>query len=623
MYQNENRNLQYDFWKGNMAKEIKNKSNLISRLSVYIYSQLEAHGCPWYKMPSLSLSILCLAVIKKRLRICNLFPAPKNKSQPNPPSSSIELTGRSSTGAYTNLQKPAMGAAGTCFGRNMPPSASPPDSLLMTPNPRDVSDKLLARTEFLPALSLNLLAAAWIQFQIHGWFRHGQDHSKFIEIPKSQLCKDENQIPLKIPKTLESTEHSTTPPSFVNMSSHWWDGSQIYGSNENDSNKFRSYKNGKLNIEANGLLPLDPIDNIEITGMRDNWWVGLSLIHTIFVKEHNAICDHLASLYPSWNDDDLYRISRLINIALMAKIHTLEWTTAILNNPTLVVALKTTWSGLKKQGRHILALLTEDDLKYGALGAHTEFRGVDYCLTEEFASVYRLHPLIPDDVAFYSVRDNSHILTAPMLDLARDNARLKIQSKIDMTDIFYSFGISHPGAITLKNYPSFLRRLNPQPFEQGMPAPPMIDLASIEILRDRERGVPRYNAFREGLGMPRMKNFAELTGGDLALAKEIEDLYGNIDLVDLMVGLYAEPKPPGFGFSDTAFRIFIIMAGRRVECDRFLTEDYNEKTYTKAGLDWVENNSMISVLLRHYPKLLPALKNVENAFAPWTKTDLN
>ena len=38
-----------------------------------------------------------------------------------------------------------------------------------------------------------------------------------------------------------------------------------------------------------------------------------------------------------------------------------------------------------------------------------------------------------------------------------------------------------------------------------------------------------------------------------------------------MVGMFAEPKPKGFGFSDTAFRVFVLMASRRIEADRFFT----------------------------------------------------
>ena len=70
-----------------------------------------------------------------------------------------------------------------------------------------------------------------------------------------------------------------------------------------------------------------------------------------------------------------------------------------------------------------------------------------------------------------------------------------------------------------------------------------------------------------------------------------------------MVGLYAEPLPKGFGFSDTAFRVFILMASRRLKSDRFFTSDYNAEIYTQAGLDWIDETTMIDVLLRHYPEL--------------------
>jgi len=84
-----------------------------------------------------------------------------------------------------------------------------------------------------------------------------------------------------------------------------------------------------------------------------------------------------------------------------------------------------------------------------------------------------------------------------------------------------------------------------------------------------------------------------------------------------VVGLHAETPPEGFGFSDTAFRIFILMASRRLKSDRFFCEDYSARVYTQLGLDWVDANDMSSVFLRHYPALAPVLKDVENAFAPW------
>ncbi|MDQ3252261.1 MAG: heme peroxidase, partial [Actinomycetota bacterium] len=94
---------------------------------------------------------------------------------------------------------------------------------------------------------------------------------------------------------------------------------------------------------------------------------------------------------------------------------------------------------------------------------------------------------------------------------------------------------------------------------------------------------------------------------------------GEVDRVDLTVGLYAEPVPEGFGFSDTAFRIFILMASRRLNSDRFLNNYYNSMIYTQTGLDWIDDNDMSTVLLRHFPDLLPALRKVRNAFAPWSR----
>ena len=66
-----------------------------------------------------------------------------------------------------------MGAAGTRFGRNVPLSEAAPDTeRLLTPNPREVSRELLTRTRFEPATIVNVLAAAWIQFQVHDWLQH-------------------------------------------------------------------------------------------------------------------------------------------------------------------------------------------------------------------------------------------------------------------------------------------------------------------------------------------------------------------------------------------------------------------------------------------------------------------
>ncbi|MGZ4257886.1 MAG: peroxidase family protein, partial [Gaiellaceae bacterium] len=145
----------------------------------------------------------------------------------------------------------------------------------------------------------------------------------------------------------------------------------------------------------------------------------------------------------------------------------------------------------------------------------------------------------------------------------------------------------------------------------------VIDLAATDILRVRERGVPRYQRFREFFHLRPITSFEELCDQP-EWVEELRRVYNDdLDAVDLMIGSFAEPKPRGFGFSDTAFRVFVLMASRRLEADRFFTVDYRPEVYTPAGFEWIDDNTMKSVLLRHFPELEAALQGVENAFAPW------
>ena len=95
-----------------------------------------------------------------------------------------------------------------------------------------------------------------------------------------------------------------------------------------------------------GLLPVDPETGVHFAGFSDNWWIGLAMLHTLFTLEHNYLCDLLAHDHPDWSDEQLFRKAKLINSAVMAKIHTVEWTPAILPHPIIKLAMNVNWSGL-------------------------------------------------------------------------------------------------------------------------------------------------------------------------------------------------------------------------------------------------------------------------------------
>jgi hypothetical protein len=332
-------------------------------------------------------------------------------------------------------------------------------------------------------------------------------------------------------------------------------------------------------------------------------------MHTLFAKEHNAICDMLKSHHPTWDDEQLFLKARLINAALIAKIHTVEWTPGILAHPALQVGMNANWYGVlpkwvKKRFGHI----GSGELLSGIVGSPLDHHTAPYSITSEFVSVYRMHPLIPDDYQIRSAQ-TGEVIGETDFDPMQGHRTREAIDEHGMSDWIYSLGLAHPGAITLHNHPNALRnhvRLNGD----------HLDIATVDILRDRERGVPRYNDFREKLRKQRIERFEDLTPNE-EWNEQIREVYdGQIDRIDTQVGMLGEQPPPGFGFSDTAFRIFILMASRRLKSDRFFTQDYTPEVYTPEGISWVEENLFGDVVRRHHPELAEAI-NPDNAFGPW------
>ena len=572
---------------------------------------------PWYELPRL-LADVRLYQIREELRAKNLYDTqePPEPRQEIPTNLDPALRqNRTIDGTYNDLNFPKMGSAGCRFGRNFPLDQTSPDvPNLLIPNPRVVSVELMTREQFQPATFLNLLAASWIQFMVHDWFVHERSQTEFVEIPTSPgdgFGESSIHVPRTVPDPAPAG--SKRPPAYANLNSHWWDSSQIYGSDANTATKVRTKIGGKLRIEPTGLLPVDPDTGVNYSGFTDNWWIGLAMLHTLFTLEHNAVCDLLAHQHPDWNDEQLFGKARLIIAALLAKIHTLEWTCAIVPNPIIVRGMHVNWSGLiGEDAQDVLAFLNDSDVLGGIIGSHHNHHSAPYAFTEEFVAVYRMHPLMPDDLTFSSLLTGRALETRQLAEVTGRNTPA-IAERITMADLFYSFGTSHPGAVTLHNYPRTLQNLRRDDGEH-------LDLAAVDIFRDRERGVPRYNQFRRLMHKDPVKSFEELTDNP-DWRKQIKAVYnGDLEKVDLMTGLYAEPLPQGFGFSETAFRVFILMASRRLKSDRFFTDDYRPEIYSEFGVDYIRKNSMLTVLKRHFPQLTPALSGVENAFAPWKAT---
>src|SRR4029453_6291126 len=174
-------------------------SNTFGRLTGFLTG-----GTPGFKLPPL-LGLPKVFSIRKKMRSDNLYDTGKIDPIEVPPlgkPGERERASRTVDGTYNDLEQPRMGSAGARFGRNVPLDRTTVDSAaLLTPSPRTVSLELMTRDQFKPAESLNLLAAAWIQFEVHDWMSHDTNEAKPISVP----LEDEDDWPdrpMEIPSTV-------------------------------------------------------------------------------------------------------------------------------------------------------------------------------------------------------------------------------------------------------------------------------------------------------------------------------------------------------------------------------------------------------------------------------------
>ncbi|KAK1440836.1 hypothetical protein QVD17_06668 [Tagetes erecta] len=601
--------------------EIFQRMKPMDRVLFLIIHGVDRSGMQWHRFPV----FLGIAYLLTRRHLHNQYSLLNvGKNPGNDGFNPSDFRYRTADGKFNDPYDKAAGSADSFFGRNMPPVDHREG--LLKPNPMVVATKLLARRQLIDTgKQFNLIAASWIQFMIHDWVEHLEStHQIKLEAPENVA----DQCPLTSFMFYETKKVNTglddIKKGHLNIKTSWWDGSSMYGSNSSELHKVRTYKEGKLKIVKDNHLQQDDQDELDISGTIRNGWIGVSTLKGLFILEHNAICDVLKKEYPDLDDESLYRHARLVTSAVMAKIHTIDWTVELLKTDTLRVGMRGNWYGLLGKRFKDTFGHVGGKLLGGLVGLKEPNNyGVPYSLTEEFVSVYRLHPLLPD---YFYIRDTdsppgpnkspnlSHKVEMSNAIGSRGEKEL---ANIGFTTRMVSMGHQASGALELWNYPVWLRDVVPQNID-ATDRFDHVDLASLEIYRDRERNVPRYNEFRRSLFLIPISKWEDLTNNQDVI-DTLREVYGDdIEQMDLLVGLLAERKIKGFALCETAFVIFLIMASRRLEADRFFTSDFNEKVYTKKGFEWVKTSeSLKDVLDRHYPGMTDRWMNSTSAFTVW------
>ena len=446
--------------------------------------------------------------------------------------------------------------------------------------------------------------------------------------------------------------------------------------------------------------PSDPINpewkGQEATAFPDNWTIGMSLFHNVFAREHNAFVSEfrrLAAQTPNGDSglrnptnvkhviafkdvtaDELFEVARLVVSAEIAKIHTTEWTPQLLYNEPLYKGMNANWNGLLGEGGgDVSKALSEVVTKGfgrskdadvatawysvfasgpGIFGLGSRAHGYDitkpeytnggvnhfgspFNFPEEFVTVYRLHPLVPDLIEYReSDKDpNKIVAKLPLVETFQAKATDAMRSR-GLANWTLSLGRQRLGALTLNNHPAFLQNLKIGRLESPTQ---QIDVAALDLIRDREHGVPRFNEFRRQYGLRQLTGYGDFVDKHLAagtpewqdqqeMVRNLREVYGqhvcdasklitdaqrnedgtaindclgqpngtlidNIEDVDTVVGWLAEStRPHGYAISETQFVVFILNASRRLFSDRFFTSSFRPEFYTQLGVDWVMHN---------------------------------
>ena len=597
-----------------------------------------------------------------------------------------------------------------------------------------------ANCDYKKAPFFNVIAAYWIQFMTHDWFSHleeghnqsatmavgcstkqvaGVDVALTADDIKSLRCRPDDQIDRAyvaqdgVPETftVDGKPYPTrAAKTFANANTAWWDASQLYGYDDTSLRRVqRDPKDlAKLRLEPSStgekFLPVLATDapmnpqwkGQEAAAFPDNWTIGLSFLHNLFAREHNAFVDEFHRLaaatpnadsglrnpaapkkvisYAAVTPDELFAAARLVVAAEIAKIHTTEWTPQLLYNEPLYKGMNANWNGLLGAGDPevskalndiiVKGLAKSDDVKHqtgwysvfasgpgifglgsrdphyditkpASLNAGVNHFGSPFNFPEEFITVYRLHSLVPDLLEYRELNKdpNKIVNKIPVIDTFEGKATETMHSR-GMANWALSLGRQRLGLLTLGNVPAFLQNLH-LPRLGGKTQE--IDVAALDLIRDREHGVPRFNEFRRQYGLRQLTSFDDFIDHTLPvtsperldqtrLINVMREIYGthvcdaskvitdaqlnadntpindclghpngslvdNIEDVDTVVGWQAEfTRPHGFAISETQFVVFILNASRRLFSDRFFTSGFRREFYTQLGVDWVTNN---------------------------------
>lgn len=491
-----------------------------------------------------------------------------------------DQTGDSSTadlqtidGTSNNIENPSFGAADTQLLRiadnDYADGISEPAGE-DRPSAREISNELSAAGEEATTSERNLTSfiSIWGQFLDHDIDlslepASEEDAVEFnVEVPTGDALFDplgtgNVEISLTRSGVADGTgTSSVNPAEQVNSITAWIDGSQIYGSDQVTAESLREFVGGRMLISEAGLVPVDEAGDLLAGDIRAAENLALTSMHALFLREHNRLAGEIEPSNPELSDEELYQQARRLVIAELQSITFNEF---------------------------LPALLGEEALR-GYSGYDSS---VDPTIANEFSTAaFRFgHSTLNDEVRLVG------------------NDGVDLEEPISLANAFFNpSALEDTGIEALLKYGSstLSQEIDLEVVDSlrnflfGPPGAGGFDLVSLNIQRGRDHGLADFNSTREAYGLDAYESFDQLTS-DTDVQEKLESLYGDINNIDLWVGILAEDHAQDSSIGETASTTIADQFERLRDGDRF----WYENTLNGQLVSEVEGTTLADIIERN------------------------
>ncbi|XP_072164424.1 salivary peroxidase/catechol oxidase-like [Diadema setosum] len=360
-----------------------------------------------------------------------------------------------------------------------------------------------------------------------------------IAVPPNDPAFHTRCIPLSRSKTVPRLSCSTNDPrEQVNQLTSFIDASLLYGSSTEDEQELRGER-GLLRVSPNpfnaSLLPYLPEDETNKKCDKDAEFpcgkagdkraavqVGLTALHTVFLRYHNKVARRLSKLNPLWDHDRIYLESRKILSSVLQHITYNEYLPItigrdLMDKYRLSVGIDSPYTGYH----------SNLDPSLPNVFAHAAFRmghsQISTNLTRADVRYREVFDPVVLRLAFFNGSTLFDVDNGGIDSLVRG---MMVQP-LDKIDRFFSDDVT--------------RFLFADPTASFG-----LDLVAINTQRGRDHGIPGYTKWRQFCGLPNVTSFEGLADvmkpDTIAVLKEA---YTHVDDVDAFIGMVVEEPVKG------------------------------------------------------------------------------